>query len=217
VETVSAIRQRSPSPRRGATTKARAPRPGVAIVPSTTMATRDTRWFEPCRPFELVTGGDDPFEIRHDPTVVEKQIDVVLRGEERARVPLQHEVGPHGPLDRLHQFRVGGVDHTAKPAADRPLPVGERVDVVVDTGVGLIARLWRGHGCQGRWPLRRPRGRRPCSQARTRSRRTWLPVAQAISNAITKLQRDHCVTVELPAAPRPASNRRLFAGRPTSR
>jgi hypothetical protein len=40
VETVSAIRQRSPSPRRGATTKAKAPRPGVAIVPSTTMATK---------------------------------------------------------------------------------------------------------------------------------------------------------------------------------
>jgi hypothetical protein len=34
-----------------------------------------------------------PFGIRHDPTVVEKQIDVVLRREERARVPLQHEVG----------------------------------------------------------------------------------------------------------------------------
>jgi hypothetical protein len=127
---------------------------------------RDTRWFEPCRPFELVTGGDDPFGIRHDPTVVEKQIDVVLRGEERARVPLQHEVGPHGPLDRLHQFRVGGVDHTAEPAAEviAARAGGRSGGLAADV---LVLRHERGRGERGSLWHRRSRTRSPSSNATT--------------------------------------------------
>src|SRR4051794_32332269 len=40
VETVSAVRHSTPNPRKGAATRAKAPRPGVAIRPSTTTATK---------------------------------------------------------------------------------------------------------------------------------------------------------------------------------
>ena len=54
-----------------------------------------------------------PFRIRHDPAVVQEQVHVVLGGEKRAHVALEHEVGLHGPLDRLDQFRVRGVNQIA--------------------------------------------------------------------------------------------------------
>lgn len=36
---------------------------------------------------------DHPLRIRHDPAVVEDEVDVILRGEERAHVALEHEIG----------------------------------------------------------------------------------------------------------------------------
>ena len=92
-----------------------------------------------------MAGGDDPFGIGDDPAVVEEQVDVIFGGEKRAHVALEHEVRLHRPLDRLDHFPVRSVDQVAQPATDRLLPVGKRVDVIVDTRVSLIARTRRTH------------------------------------------------------------------------
>jgi hypothetical protein len=57
---------------------------------------------------------------------------VVLDGEQRAHVALEYEVRLDGSLDGLADLRVGGVNQIPQFATDRLLPVGERVDVVID-------------------------------------------------------------------------------------
>jgi len=80
----------------------------------------------------LVARGDDALGIGDDPAVVEEQADVILCGEQRTYVALEHEVRLDRPLDRLDDVRIGGVDQIAKLVAELALPVRQRVDVRVD-------------------------------------------------------------------------------------
>jgi hypothetical protein len=63
---------------------------------------------------------------------------VVLGGEQGTDVSVQDEVGLDPALDRLVYLRVGGVDEIAYLVADRPLPVGKRVDIGIDAGMLLV-------------------------------------------------------------------------------
>src|SRR4051794_11885363 len=58
----------------------------------------------------VVPSGDEVMRVGHDGAIVEKQVDVVLGGEQRAHVALQHEVGLNAPLDRLLYVGVRRVD-----------------------------------------------------------------------------------------------------------
>ncbi len=66
---------------------------------------------------------------------------MILRGQERADVALEHEVRLPRALDRLDNVRVGEVDQLADRATDGLLPLGQRVDVGVDPWVRDV-----GHG-----------------------------------------------------------------------
>ena len=70
-----------------------------------------------------VTAGDDAFRVRHDAAVVQEDVDVVLRGEQRADVAVEHEVRLDRPLDRLLDRGVRLMDEIAHPLADLLLPV----------------------------------------------------------------------------------------------
>ena len=58
-----------------------------------------------------------------------------LRGEQRADVAPQDEIGLPGALDGLHDLRVAAVDEVAHLVADVPLPRRQGVDVGVDPRV----------------------------------------------------------------------------------
>src|SRR5262249_60210731 len=66
----------------------------------------------------VVAAGDDPFGIGDDGTVVEENVHVVLRGQQRAYVARQHEVRLPGPLDGLGDLVICGVDKVADLPAD---------------------------------------------------------------------------------------------------
>jgi hypothetical protein len=82
-----------------------------------------------------VATGNDSLRIGHDPTVVEKDVDVVLGRQQGADISLQDEVGLNSPLDRLLDFGVDLVDQLANFLTDRLLPHGESIDVIVDSGI----------------------------------------------------------------------------------
>ena len=86
----------------------------------------------------VVPAGDDVLRIRHDRAVVEKDVDVVFRREQRADVALEDEVRAISELDRLGDLRVRGVHEVADLAADRLLPLRQRVDVAVHSRVGRV-------------------------------------------------------------------------------
>ena len=73
--------------------------------------------------------------------VVEEDVDVILGRQQGADVALQHEVRTVGVLDRFSDLWVGGVDQIADLAADRLLPIGEGLDVGVNSWVCGV-----GHG-----------------------------------------------------------------------
>src|SRR6266498_2287643 len=54
----------------------------------------------------VVPAGDDPLGIRDDGAVVEEHVDVILRRQQRADVPAEHEVRTVGELDGLDDLRV---------------------------------------------------------------------------------------------------------------
>src|SRR5215203_1255633 len=89
----------------------------------------------------VVARGDDARRIG-DEGVVEKHVHVVLCRQERTYVALQDEVRTVAALDGLRHLGIGGVHHSAYPAADALLPVGERLDVSVDAGI--VSRVCRG-------------------------------------------------------------------------
>ena len=60
---------------------------------------------------------------------------MVLGGEQRGDVALEDEVRLNGPLDCLGDLGVGLVEEVTNLVADRLLPLGQRVDVVVDPGI----------------------------------------------------------------------------------
>ena len=89
----------------------------------------------------VVTGGDDPLRIGDDRPVVQEHVDMVLGGEQRTDVAVEHEIRLDRALDGLLDGRVCRVHEVADPAADRLLPVGERVDVGVDPRILDVRHL----------------------------------------------------------------------------
>ena len=85
-----------------------------------------------------MAAGDDSRRIRDDGAVVEKHVDVVLRRQQRADVALQYEVRTVGAFDRFGNLVVGRVDEIANLAADGLLPIGQGIDVGVNTRVGSV-------------------------------------------------------------------------------
>ena len=90
------------------------------------------------RAFVLVAAGDDSRRIRDDGAVVEKHVDVVLRRQQRADVALQNEVRTVGAFDRFGNLVVGRVDEIANLAADGLLPIGQGIDLGVNTRIGSV-------------------------------------------------------------------------------
>src|SRR3954451_19854082 len=87
----------------------------------------------------VVTRGDESVRVRNDAAVVYEHVHVVLRREQGADVPVEEEVRPNRPLDRLDDLLVGGVNDLTDLAADLLLPLRERVDVGVDPRVPGVA------------------------------------------------------------------------------
>src|SRR5829696_10169684 len=83
--------------------------------------------------------GDDPLGVGNDPAVVQEDVDMILRREQRADVPFTHEVGPHFALDRLLDPRIGGVNEVTHPVANLLLPGGQGTDIRVDARVLRVA------------------------------------------------------------------------------
>ncbi len=63
-----------------------------------------------------MTAGDGVLGVGDDGAVVEKDVDVVLGGQQRADIAVQDEVRAVTALDRLGDFRVGGVHPIRAPA-----------------------------------------------------------------------------------------------------
>src|SRR6266700_1101732 len=82
-----------------------------------------------------VAGRDDPFGVRNDPAVVHEHVDVVLSGQQRADVSVEHDVGLPGPLDRLGDLGIGGMNEFPDLPADFLLPSWKCVDIGVDARV----------------------------------------------------------------------------------
>src|SRR5207249_5397171 len=89
----------------------------------------------------VVPGGDHALGIGNDRAVVQKNIDVVLRRQKRADVALQHEIRTVRALDRFDNVFVGGVDQLADFATNRLLPIGQRIDVCVNTRIGRVGNF----------------------------------------------------------------------------
>jgi len=69
--------------------------------------------------------------------VVDEDVDAILGCEQGAYIAPKHEVGQHGPLNRLLDLGVGVVYELAYLLADVLLPVGQPPDVVVHPGAGV--------------------------------------------------------------------------------
>jgi hypothetical protein len=63
--------------------------------------------------------------VGHDPAVIRKDVDVVLCGQQRADVGLEHELGLHRALDRFLDLSIRSVDQVTHALADRLLPCGK--------------------------------------------------------------------------------------------
>src|SRR5215469_312994 len=77
------------------------------------------------RPRRLVgvTRGDDARRVGHDCAVIQEQVHVVFRRQQRADVAVEYEVGLTTALDRLRHLWIGGVNEVAQLLAHRLLPV----------------------------------------------------------------------------------------------
>lgn len=78
---------------------------------------------------------DDPLGVRHNRSVIDEHVDVILGREQGADVPVQREVRLVRPLDRLDHFIVRRVDELPDLLAQGGLPSGQSVDVGVDPGI----------------------------------------------------------------------------------
>jgi hypothetical protein len=100
----------------------------------------------------VVTPGDDVLGVGDHRSVIQENVDVLLRRQESADVALQDEVGAVSELDRLRDLSIGGVDQVSDLAADALLPGGEGVDVGVDAGItGLRHRYCSGIADMSMW------------------------------------------------------------------
>jgi len=87
------------------------------------------------RRFVVVPGGNDPFGVWNNSPVVEEHIHVVPGRQQGADVAVQDEVRLDGAFDGLDYSRVRGVHQIADLLTDRLLPLGQNVDVRVDTRI----------------------------------------------------------------------------------
>jgi hypothetical protein len=67
--------------------------------------------------------------------VINEDVDVRLRREQGADVPIEHEVGLDRSLDRLLDALVGDVGQVANLLAHLLLPLRKAGDVVIDTRI----------------------------------------------------------------------------------
>jgi hypothetical protein len=70
--------------------------------------------------------------------VVDENIEMVLRSQERADVAVKCKVGQFGAFDRFGHLWVGGMHEISHLTADLLLPGRERLNVVIDAGVNLV-------------------------------------------------------------------------------
>ena len=89
----------------------------------------------------VVAGGDDALRVRRDAAVIHEDVDVVLRGEQRADIAIEVEMGLDGVLDLLEHIGIGRVEELADLLADLSLPLGQRIDVVVDARIDHIRHV----------------------------------------------------------------------------
>src|SRR5256886_3242771 len=75
--------------------------------------------------------------IGHD-GVVDENVEMILRSEQRAYVAMQRKIGLLCALDSLGHLRVGGMHQISHLAANLLLPARESMNVFVDAGVGLV-------------------------------------------------------------------------------
>src|SRR6266581_4853558 len=75
--------------------------------------------------------------IGHD-GVVDENVEMILRSEQRADVAIQRKIGLLCALDGLGHVRVSSMHHISHLAAHILLPARESLNVVVDAGVGLV-------------------------------------------------------------------------------
>ena len=80
---------------------------------------------------------NNPLGIGRD-GVVDENVDMVLRSEQRADIAMQRKIGLLGSLDGLGHLWVGGVYKISHLAANILLPARKSVNVFVDTGVGQV-------------------------------------------------------------------------------
>src|SRR5262249_46733543 len=88
--------------------------------------------------FVAVPSGDNAFGIGNHRAVVEKDVDVILGRQQGADIAFKYEVRTVGALDGFGHIWVGGVDQLAHLAADGLLPIGQAIDISVNTWVGSI-------------------------------------------------------------------------------
>jgi hypothetical protein len=70
--------------------------------------------------------------------VVNENVEMILRSEQRADVAMQRKIGLLGALDGLGHLRVGGVYQISHLAAHLLLPARKSVNVFVDARVSLV-------------------------------------------------------------------------------
>src|SRR5712691_5325021 len=75
--------------------------------------------------------------IGHD-GVVDENVEMILRSQQRADVAMQHKIGLLCALDGLGHIRVGGVYQISHLAANILLPARQSSNVFVDAGVGRV-------------------------------------------------------------------------------
>ena len=80
---------------------------------------------------------NNALRIGHD-GIVDENVEMILRSEQRTDVAIQRKIWLRGALDGLGHLRVGGVHQISHLAEQILLPAGERLNVVVNAGVGLI-------------------------------------------------------------------------------
>lgn len=70
--------------------------------------------------------------------VVDENVEVIFRPQQRADVALQRKVGLFAALDGLDHLRVSGVYELSHLAANLLLPGRERLNVFVNTRISLV-------------------------------------------------------------------------------
>jgi hypothetical protein len=79
----------------------------------------------------------DALGIRHD-GIVDENVEMILRSQQRADVAMQRKIGLLGALDGLGHLRISGMHQISHLATHLLLPARERLNVFIDAGVSLV-------------------------------------------------------------------------------